>query len=126
MNRDEYRIEVDPERSFARLTLSGLWDSGTVDRYTGDVESALEQAAAGGGPAGGYRILIDLRNHGVQSRDVAAEIQDRLSRGIAQASRIAVLTSPSALHRMQAQRLGSHVSASFFADAGEAEKWLFT
>ena len=120
MNEERYRIEVDPRTLSARLTLFGLWDLATLNRYTYDVTQALAE----GGAAGRYRILIDLRNHGVQSREVAAAIQSRLMMGIEQASQVAILVSPSLLHRLQAQRLGSHVQASFFADEDEALTWL--
>lgn len=120
VDETKYRVEVDPRALSARLTLFGLWDLATVDRYSRDVEQALSE----GGAADRYRLLIDLRSHGVQPREVAAEIQSRLMQGVDRTSRIAVLVSESLLHRLQAQRLGSHVRASFFADEGEALAWL--
>ena len=125
MSETPYTVQVDRDRLFVRLTLHGLWDLGTVERYSEAAREAFAALGTNGEPVSGSRILIDLRQHGIQPRDVAERIQAKLKNGLSPGARHAVLVSESTLHRMQAQRIGTLINASFFSDEAEAMAWLF-
>lgn len=124
MAEPPYTVSVDRERSLVRLTLSGLWDLPTCERYAADVRKAFAGLVAMGVPIDAYGVLIDLRRHGVQSREVSERTQAELRNGISSGSHHAVLVSESVLHKMQAQRVGSLIGASFFTDEARAIDWL--
>lgn len=120
-----YTIAVDASRGLIRATLRGMWDLGVLAGYTAELQATFARLSASVPPGQPLELLIDLRQHGVQPREVGEAIQAELARAdVAAAARTAVLVSPSALHRLQAQRLGSHLAASFFADEAEALAWL--
>ncbi|WP_010188659.1 STAS/SEC14 domain-containing protein [Sphingomonas sp. PAMC 26605] len=119
-----YKIDVDIKRRFVRLTLSGFWDRATFDRYTQEVEGLAREAIRAGRVRQDYRVLLDLRNHGVQSREIAAEIEAGLIRNASPKQRHAVLISDSALHKSQVQRLGSATDARLFENEQDALAWL--
>ena len=119
-----YRIDVDVERRLVTLTLVGFWDQALFDRYTHEVEILAANGAKAGRPRTEYRVLIDLREHGLQSQSVAAQIQMGLIENETRTRRQAVLVSRSALHKAQAQRLGRSMDARFFENEHEAISWL--
>ena len=124
MTRPPFTIEYDEPQQLLKLRLFGLWELETLDRYTDELNRIFGRIAASGGSPKDSRILVDLREHGIQSREVASEIETRLSRGAAVAKRHAVLVSESALHKMQAARAGSQIQARFFTDEQAAVDWL--
>lgn len=69
-------------------------------------------------------MLVDLREHGGQSRDIIDKIQARLAQGDWRASRRALILSALALHKMQAQRLETSADTAFFGNEDEAMQWL--
>lgn len=119
-----FTIDINIPQRFVRLTLVGMWTRSIVDAYVDALTRAVGEAAALGAARHALRILVDLRRHGIQQRDVAAEIESRLAQGAAQAERLAVLVSGSALHAMQARRAGSLIQARVFVDESEALAWL--
>ena len=119
-----FRIDVDQRQSLVRLTLFGQWDVVTVDRYAAAAQDAFATLTEAGTPLDRCKALIDLRQHGVQPREVTERIQRWISLDLSEGARHAVLLSESALHRMQAQRVGSTLGAAFFSDEAEALAWL--
>ena len=69
-------------------------------------------------------MLLDVRRHWIQSKEVAAEIERGLAELTELGQRHAVLVSPSALHKAQARRVTSRLVAGYFEDEGEALAWL--
>ncbi len=119
-----FAIDIDVARRFAKLTVVGMWTRATLDNYVDQLTRAFDETAALGATSREFRILVDLRRHGIQKRDVAAEIEVRLAQGAAQASRHAVLVSNSVLHAMQAKRAGSLIQAKVFLEEDDALDWL--
>ncbi|WP_242140925.1 hypothetical protein [Sphingomonas sp. TREG-RG-20F-R18-01] len=119
-----YVIRVDVARRLVTLKLLGFWTVETFDEYT----RALKALAAKGKTAGRspeeYSVLVDLREHGLQSKEVAARIEQGLAAGANRRHPHAVLVSPSVLHKAQAQRIGAHIAPRFFADEEAAMRWL--
>ena len=124
MTDQKFKIEVDRRELLVRLTLFGLWDVGTVDQYAAAAKSAFADLIETGARIDKCKALIDLRRHGVQSREVTNRIQSWLGLALSDGARHAVLVSESMLHRLQAQRVGSALGASFFSDEASALAWL--
>ena len=124
MADEQFRIEIDQSELLVRLTLFGLWDVGTVDRYAAAAKSAFAELTHAGAPIADCKALIDLRKHGVQSREVTERIQSWLGLALSDGAHHAVLVSESMLHRLQAQRVGSALDAAFFSDEAGALAWL--
>ena len=119
-----YEIAVDVERRLVRLTLVGFWTRQTYERYDHALEKLAAQARSAGRSRYEYRVLVDVRRHGIQSKEVAAEIERGLAELTEHGQRHAVLVSPSALHKAQARRVTSRLVAGYFGDEGEALAWL--
>lgn len=120
-----YTISVDRNRGLVRMTLRGIWDLKTFEDYAAAARRAYAELTEQETPPAACRILIDLRQHGTQPRQVAEGIQAELASGEARPAQHAVIVSESMLHRMQAHRLGATINASFFTDEETAMNWLF-
>ena len=68
-------------------------------------------------------FLIDVRQHGVQSREVVEGLQAFARSGSCRATKTAVVVE-SALYRFQAERIGSEPDHSIFRNDDEARQWL--
>ncbi len=121
-----YSITVDMERHLVRLKLSGFWDLETYERYTCELDDMTTKAANADRSAQNLRVLVDLRDHGLQSREVATAIHENLKKAAYSAQRHAVLISASFLHKTQAQRVSAPMKAQFFCDEEEAVMWLLS
>ncbi|WP_293884058.1 hypothetical protein [Sphingomonas sp.] len=124
MSTPGYKIEVDTKNRLVRLTLTGFWDRATFDRYTEEIEGLAQEARRAGRARLDYRVLVDLRNHGVQSREVATSIEAGMIHNASPLQRHAVLISNSALHRSQVQRLGASTDTRLFENEEDALAWL--
>ncbi len=124
MGEQPYTVVVDGARGLVRATLRGIWSLEILGRYSAALVDALGQLARDGHSPASARLLIDLRQHGIQPREVAEAIQARVSETEMPVGRTAVLVSPSALHRMQAQRIGALFHANVFDDDARALSWL--
>ena len=119
-----YTIKIDRQRSLVRLTLFGLWDVAAVDRYAAAAQAAFSTLTKAGTPLDRCKVLIDLRQHGVQPREVTERIQIWLKKALSGGALHAVLVSESLLQGMQARRVGTLLDAEFFANEVMALDWL--
>lgn len=119
-----YVIRVDVQRRLVTLKLLGFWTVETYDEYTRALKTLAVKGKAAGRSLEEYRVLVDLREHGLQSKEVAACIEQGLADGATRRHPHAVLVSPSALHKAQAQRIGAHIAPGFFTDEAVAMQWL--
>jgi len=101
----------------------GLWDLAEVQHYETSVVS-MTQDILRSGLIRQFDVLVDLRHHPIQPREVAEALQrviGRLRDGVA---RVAVVTSNSSLHKLQAARLDQSAHTRFFASIEDADSWL--
>lgn len=68
-------------------------------------------------------LLVDAREHGVQSQEIVSGLQQWAQSDAVRSIRTAVLVD-SALYRMQAKRIGHSEAHSIFNDEAEARSWL--
>ena len=68
-------------------------------------------------------FLIDVRQHGVQGRDVVEGLQAFARSASSRATKTAVVVE-SALYRLQAARIGSEPDHAIFRSDAEARRWL--
>lgn len=106
------------------LRLRGFWTVETFDEYTGALAALAAKGKTSGRSPEEYRVLVDLREHGLQSKEVAARIEQGLADGATRRHPHAVLVSPSALHKAQAQRIGAQIAPRFFTEEATAMQWL--
>lgn len=121
-----YRIDFDAPRQLVHLRLAGQWDQRTLADYRRDLASAMRGFAAHGGRPGKYLLLIDVREQGVQSKDVAAEYQAIIADHVRFARRRALVMSESALHAMQVRRISPNADVNMFRTEPEALAWLMS
>lgn len=122
-----YSIDVNPRQQLLEVRLSGQWTVATVASYRLDVDAALARMQAQGGRPGEYLLLVDMREQGVQSREVAAAYQAFISDYAWVGRRRATIVSGSALHELQVKRVAKEldVENAFFRTEEEALGWLF-
>lgn len=119
-----YTIDTDPATQLIRLRLAGQWDETTLAAYRRDLAAAMRAFAAGGGRRGEYRLLVDLREQGVQPKEIAAGQQAIIADYSPLARRRALVMSPSALHAMQVRRISPEPDVHIFPSEEDALAWL--
>ena len=108
-----------------RLTFSGHMDHATVDRFEQELAAAFARMPA----RGDCRFLSDIRDAGVQSRDISERLQAIMAHYVARhgslTRRIAMLVSGSSLEMLQARRVAGAGGTAFFVSEEDALAWLF-
>ena len=124
-SKPSYLIDSNPRKNYMRLTFSGHMDHATVDTFEQELAAAFANMPA----KGNCRFLSDIRDAGVQSRDIAERLQAVIAHYIgrygAPTHGIAMLVSGSALEMMQAKRVVGGDKTAFFVSEDDASAWLF-
>lgn len=120
-----YLIETNPRRNSMRLTFAGYLDHATLDRFEQEMAVAFARMPARNGRRGDCLFLADLRESGVQSRDISERLQAIIAHYGPLIRRIAMLLSGSALEMMQAKRVAGQDGKAFFVSEDDASAWLF-
>lgn len=115
-----YEISLDRDCKLLRVAFKGLWDIQTLDRYEAERETAVRGA---GWRSGEYDYLLDLRDHPVQPRDVAARGDEHYRTFQPRPRKLAMIVT-SALARMQVTRVVKGTHERFFDDDKAALAWL--
>ena len=120
MSSPSFTIEVDQSNGVIRATTYEFWTLATLEQYEAAVVTAQETVRRSGlRPL----LLIDVRRHGVQSREVAQGLQRFAGSKYGQATKTAVIVE-SALYRLQAARIGSSAHHAIFQNDDDALQWL--
>ncbi len=119
-----YKIEPDLARRFVRLTLFGFWDEATLERYKADVRALIAAEARLPTQDGGFRVLLDMRQHTLLSKEHAINLQAEIGEP-APGQRTAILVAHAGLLQRQAARVASALEPRVFVDEDEAMDWLF-
>ena len=104
-------------------------DHATVDSFEQELAAAFSHVTAQGRQPGECRFLSDIRDAGVQPREITERLQAIMAQYIMRYGSltrgIAMLVSESSLKMMQARRVAGGGGAAFFLDEDEATAWLF-
>lgn len=114
-----YAIETDPLTRVVTMRLSGFWTTGTVAEF----QQALDRELALIGP-GEFDAVVDVRDHAVQSQEVAHLLRSNTERIGSRPRRIANILSDMALQRLQARRIASEGNSRDFRCVADALAWL--
>jgi hypothetical protein len=116
-----FEVTADPKRQLLRIVMRGFWDAETITAYSAAMRRTMGDLQR---TAGCRRILIDMVDFAIQSKEVAAghaaylrAVRDRSEARVA-------LVMQSALSRLQAARVASDTGHSTFATEAEALAWL--
>ena len=120
MNTLPFIIEVDRSIGLICATAYEFWTLTILEQFKARVQ--VEQDAI---RRCGLRslLLIDVRQHGVQSREVVEGLQVFAKSANCRATKTAVIVE-SALYRLQAARIGSGPNHAIFRSHEEARLWL--
>lgn len=120
MNSFSFTIEVDRSSGLIRAAAYEFWTLAILERFR--IRMQAEQEAIS---RSGLRplFLIDVRQHGVQSREVVEGLQAFARSASCRATKTAVVVE-SALYRFQAERIGSERDHAIFRSDDEARHWL--
>lgn len=125
MTEPGFEIVTDPRNDLIRATLNGYWDLATVARYDVEIRRAHAALAAAGCGADSRRVLIDVRNHQVQSQEVVAALTAlRASTGKA-THRLAVVVG-GVLQKLQSNRVNAEGRDALFTDLDAAIAYLLS
>ena len=125
MTAQPLTVVFQPERRLLTITMRGIWDMAQIETFKASVATAVAEIKRSSAE-NLFDVLVDLREHPLQPRDVAEALEmvvAGLERG---PRRAAVVTSPSALHRLQATRLGRSRDAHVFTSLDDANQWLLS
>ena len=120
MNTLPFIIEVDRSSGLIRATAYEFWTLAILDQFKARVQSEQEAIRRSGQRP---LFLIDVRQHGVQSREVVEGLQAFAKSANCRATKTAVVVE-SALYRLQAARIGSEPDHAIFRSDDEARGWL--
>lgn len=120
IEREHYSILFEPTRRLVRITRRGLWTVEIFGQYDGELRSLLELVQL---RTREFLGLIDIRDQGVQTREVAQRFEKLIAEDLLQPVRVAVLTTK-ALAKLQAERVG-RTTQRVFTSENEALDWLF-
>lgn len=117
-----YTIDIDQAQQLVRLTLFGFWNEATLLRYKEDVRR-LNAAAAKLPPARHTRVLIDMRDHVLLSKEHAESLQAAVATP-RPGTRTAILLKEVGMLQLQARRVANSLQPRFFISESEAMSWL--
>ena len=122
-----YEVSIDPPRKLVNLKLTGQWDLTTVASYARAVGDGFARMKASGVTPGDYLLLVDMRAHGLQVREVTTAYQAFINAHASFVRRRATIVTPSALHELLAKRVAKELDLAngFFRTEQEALDWLF-
>lgn len=120
VDREHYSIDFDPARHFVKVVRRGFWTVAVFDEYVRELRSILELVQI---RQKDFVGLIDIRDQGVQTAEVAQCFQRLIADDSIQPVRVAVLTTK-ALSKLQAERVG-RTTQRVFTTEKEALAWLF-
>ena len=116
-----YTVQVQEGSPLLRIALRGFWSMATFSAFIEESGGAIQDIMM---RHGRFDMLSDCRDFQVQGPDVSAAFLDLKTGGnVASGNRIAVFT-PSALGRIQAERLLGNADCKIFASEAEALGWL--
>ena len=120
MNTLPFTIEVDRSSGLISAAAYEFWTLATLELFKARVRA--EQDAI---RRSGLRplFLIDVRQHGVQSKEVVEGLQAFARSANCRATKTAVVVE-SALYRLQAARIGAEPDHAIFRSDDEARHWL--
>jgi hypothetical protein len=117
----DYSIEVDRERRMLRIRFVGVWTITSMDEFAQARRRTLTEEGWG---KGDYVCLVDLREHGVQPRDVADHgIKSNVGAAV-NAPRKTALVVSSMLKKLQVARALTRGDEQVFMSEEEALRWL--
>lgn len=115
-----YEISLDTEHKLLRLKLNGMWEVETLKRFEGERRMRLQLA---GWKSGEFDCLVDLREHGVQTKEVAAGGQEIHQAVDLRPRKLAIIVA-GAIKKMQVSRTIEGTLEQVFDDEHEALRWL--
>ena len=120
MHTSPFTIDVDRSRGLISAAAYDFWTLETLRLFQARVEAEQEAIRRSGlRPL----FLIDVRRHGVQSKEVVEGLQKFASTSSCRATKTAVVVE-SALNRRQVTRIGAVPDHATFRDEHEALDWL--
>ena len=119
MSHHAFAIYHDTKARMLRITLNGHWDEATTAAFESEMRRWINILKVGCSA----NLLIDARQHGVQSQQTVRALQALAQHGAQAFRRTAVLVD-SALHLLQAQRIQPTDHHRIFGNESEALAWL--
>lgn len=120
MYTNPFIIEVDRSKGLISAMAYQFWTLAILEQFEVQVRAEQDMIRRSGKKP---LFLIDVRKHGVQSREVVDGLQKFADSASCRATKTAVIVE-SALYRLQATRIGSVPHHAIFRDEHEALDWL--
>lgn len=122
MDKQDFDVEVERSIGLISAAADRFWTLATLERFKARILAEQEAVRRSGlRPL----LLIDVRRHGVQSKEVVQGLQEYANSAHGRATRTAVVVE-AALYRPQADRIRSSSHHALFRDMREARDWLVT
>lgn len=116
-----YTIVKNAQQHLLQIEVAGQWDLDIVEAHRRDVTAALLNLRKSGRP----RVLVDAREQGLQSKQVAAALGAVIADLTWAETVVAIVVPRSVLTVMQGRRIGAALpNAHHFAERSDALSWL--
>ncbi|WP_457313525.1 hypothetical protein [Sphingomonas sp. UYAg733] len=119
-NNPKYEITMDVTRKLLTIRVSGYWNQALLDDYKAVITAKLAEL---GSSTPELRVLVDVREHGVQAQHIANQMQSFLKVIGPRVGRVAVIVD-SALQKMQTRRINPAGGDGIFGSEDDATSWL--
>lgn len=114
-------VAFDPSRGHLRAHAAGLWDLEEALRLRAGIERTVYLAVRYGRP---IDMLVDLRGLALHTSEVAQAVEAAVTLLQPLEIRRYAMVIEGALLRMQAKRINSALTPTFFDSSEEAVAWL--
>ena len=114
MDEHPFRFDHDMPNRFVRVEFNGLWTHATIDAFKVRAGEIVQTAINDGARPGQSRILVVARNFPVQEKKLTRELGEFMPMYSMLAKRFAIVSSDSAIQRLQIKRLTSPDNCQIF------------
>lgn len=119
-----FDAEAQTDLNMLLFKMRGHWDASTAEAFAAAASAAQEKLLEHGCPPTERVVLVDGRDHGVQSQEVSTIIAAAVQKLGKDTLRTAVLIA-GALHSIQSRRI-SDGRTRMFDDEEAARQWLLS
>lgn len=118
-----YAVAIEPENRLMRVVVRGFWSVAMLPDYVAELLRQVAALKAGGGCD---RVLVDMSDFPIQSRDIAdAHCRYILHSRTETGASTAIITN-GVFSRLQAKRMAHVAGHELFEEEASARSWLLS
>ncbi|KQN26691.1 hypothetical protein ASE86_11550 [Sphingomonas sp. Leaf33] len=118
-----YAVAIEPDHRLLHVAVRGFWSAAMLPGYIAEL---LRQIAVLDTGQGCDRVLVDMTDYPIQSREIAEAHCRFIVHGRTHVGAATAIVMRSVLSRLQAKRMANIAGHELFDDEPAARAWLMT